>query len=159
MYVCLSFIAIGQIGVAPVPGTCVTASTDTNSCSVEVVRGGNLQLCIEHKTHPSDAQQTVDVDGAGWLDDTRRLVGCSAELCSSINPNYSSSGQWAKCLSVVSVTKSVNITYWIRVNPDRTYPGDSPVSKTFTFTVRSGESPAHQWGSVRSTPSMCKCHL
>ena len=158
----LSVIPIaGQIGVAPVPGTCVTASTDTDSCSVEVVRGGNLQLCIEHKTYPSDAQQTVEVDGAGWADDTRRLVGCNAELCRKIivNPRYSSSGQWAKCLSVANITKSVNITYWIRVDPDRTYPSDSPVSKTFTFAVRvvdASESPAQlvycQWPA-------CALHL
>ena len=168
----LSVIPIaGQMGVAPVPGTCATASTDTNSCSVEVVRGGNLQLCIKHKTYPSDAQQTVEVNSAGWANDTRRLVGCNAELCSSINPNYSSSGQWAKCLSVVSVTKSVNITYWIRVNPDRTYPGDSPVSKTFTFAVRvmdASESPAQlvycQWPAcalhllcVKATFNWCLC--
>ena len=171
----LSVIPIaGQIGVAPVPGTCATASTDTNSsCPVEVVRGGNLQLCIEHKTHPSDEHQTVEVDGAGWTDGTRRLVGCNAELCRNINvnPNYSSSGQWAKCLSVVSVTRSVNITYWITVNPDSTYPSDSPVSKTFTFAVRvvdASESPAQrvycQWPAcavhllcVKATFNWCLC--
>ena len=126
----------GQLGVAPVPGSCVDSLEDSHSCSAEVIRGGSLELCVTHKKHPPESNETVTVDGAGWRSGNKWLVGCHAKSCKSFRTNYNSKGEWGKCLSVVNVTENVAVTYWIRVDPDTEYPSDSPVSMEFNFAVR-----------------------
>ena len=126
----------GQLGVAPVLGSCVNNSIGSTSCSAEVVRGGSLELCVTHKKYPPESNETVTVDGAGWSSGNKQLVGCKATSCRSRKTNYNSRGEWGECLSVVNVTENDTVTYWIRVDPDTEYPSDSPVSMEFNFAVR-----------------------
>lgn len=126
----------GQIGIAPDPASCVTGSEDSNSCTAEVTRGGNLRLCVNHRTHPPNSAQRVEVVSAVWFSGADKLAGCGQTLCNSFKPNVQTSEPWAKCLTMVNVTESGTVSYRIGVDPDYSYPPTAPAPKMFNFTVR-----------------------
>ena len=126
----------GQLGIAPEPASCVTGSEDSTSCTAVVPRGGNLQLCVNHRTHPQNSAQTVRVVSVVWASRAGKLVGCDSTRCNSFNPNVNTSEPWAKCLTMASVTENGTVSYSIRVDPGTSYPATAPAPTMFTFTVR-----------------------
>ena len=126
----------GQIGVAPEPASCVTGSEDSTSCTAEVAQGGNLQLCVNHRTHPQNSAQTVRLERAVWASGADKLVACGPTRCNSFKPNVNTGEPWAKCLTMVNVTENGTVSYSIRVDPDTSYPATAPAPTMFTFTVR-----------------------
>ena len=114
----------------------MTGSEDSTSCTAEVARGGNLQLCVNHRTHPQNSAQTVRLESAVWFNGADKLVGCGPTRCNSFKPNVNTSEPWAKCLTMASVTENGTVSYLIRVDPDTSYPATAPASTMFTFTVR-----------------------
>ena len=63
-------------------------------------------------------------------------MGCGPARCNSFKPNVNTSEPWAKCLTMVNVTENSTVSYWIRVDPDTSYPATAPAPTMFTFTVR-----------------------